>query len=176
MLHRSNVLEHTARVAYLTTKLSESTSLITREAALELAIVHDSEEVITGDIPYLAKVKFPNIKKVVREYFPEHPVTVSSQIVKMADILDVLYEAAVEVQLGSTVPDFAEAPNLVIDMIRSWMDKWKLATGVVNIYNEKKWVINKTYSILKDWSSQFSLISDPFLETVLRIMVSCLLK
>ena len=166
MLNRSNVLEHTARVVYLTIILSEYVSVETREKALKLAIFHDTEEVITGDIPYLAKVKYPDIKTVLKKCFPDKPHTVASQIVKMADILDVLYEAAIEVQSGSRIPDFIGAPDLVIDMVKSWKEKWLEVVDTTTLYNEKHWVSEVAVKTLKKWSGQFVLLSGSFINSV----------
>lgn len=166
MMNRSNVLEHTARVVYLTSILSECVSVVTREESLELAIFHDMEEVITGDIPYLAKVRYPEIKKVLKKCFPDKSPTVASQIVKMADILDVLYEAAIEVQSGSRISDFIDAPDLVIDMVKHWEEKWSEVTNATTLHNEKRWVSEAAIEVLKEWSGQFILLSGSFINSV----------
>jgi 5'-deoxynucleotidase YfbR-like HD superfamily hydrolase len=131
MLYPSNVLEHTARVQYITHLLlneySKYKSLDYKIAydAMSYASEHDVLEALTNDIPYSIKKKYPKLKEalqVVEEsesiaYNLISPSEVSKTIVKLADIVDVMYEAKRELLFGNSQKDFVNIDTAVSNMI-----------------------------------------------------------
>lgn len=131
MLYPSNVLEHTARVQYITHLLlneySKTNTLDHKIAyeAISYASEHDMLEALTNDISYSIKKKYPQLKAALvmveeaesRNYNLINPTEVSEIIVKLADTVDVLYEAKRELLFGNTQREFVEIEEAVNNMI-----------------------------------------------------------
>jgi 5'-deoxynucleotidase YfbR-like HD superfamily hydrolase len=80
--------------------------------AIRMALIHDTEEIVTGDIPAPAKKyldpddkKFLNFKNRAHELLKIRasgmPNEISVHIVKLADFMDALAYLATEIQMGN---------------------------------------------------------------------------
>lgn len=115
---RFNIAEHSAEVCLYTSHIVRAllkSDYITKEQAFEIneyALIHDIPEVITGDIPFPLKSKYPEMKTLldtieedaVVTLIPEYPSDQSAFtkfIVKLADLLAVTREMEYEVQAGN---------------------------------------------------------------------------
>lgn len=131
MLYPSNVLEHTARVQYITHLLLNEyskTNILDYKIAYEAmsyASEHDVLEALTNDIPYSIKKKYPQLKEALLvvetqeaiNYNLISPSEISEIIVKLADTIDVMYEAKRELLFGNSQKEFVNIDDAVNNMI-----------------------------------------------------------
>lgn len=143
MLYPSNVLEHTARVQYITHLLLNEyskTNILDYKIAYEAmsyASEHDVLEALTNDIPYSIKKKYPQLKSALdiveneesRNYNLINPTEVSEIIVKLADTVDVLYEAKRELLFGNTQREFVQIEKAINNMITSVTNRIDKVSG-----------------------------------------------
>lgn len=121
-LSEFNLLEHTARVAFISRELMRvaaerdyAVGDSTKFAVMEYALLHDVSEVILGDITSPTKRTFPKLDKLMKKLEGEvmQPFGVGNisaltkYICKLADIVDCFYEALEEVFLGQRSQEFA---------------------------------------------------------------------
>ena len=120
LVNPESVLEHTGMVAMMTMVLCDMAHIEDRDAYLALrhALVHDVDEILTGDISnptkyasleserVFAEVADINMRKISEQYdFPYHGDWSQDQyssthiIVKLADTIAVFYKAYQEIEL-----------------------------------------------------------------------------
>lgn len=140
MIYPSNVLEHTARVQYLTHLLLDEYQRKFKDEPFDYEVAykatsyaseHDIMEVITNDVSYQVKKAYPELKRILDEVEESErkrnglldPDESVKLIVKMADIIDVTFEAIREVKLGNVQPDFTNIEATVAIMVNSVRNK-----------------------------------------------------
>lgn len=128
--HEENVAEHSFYVMHMVNEicLHYNLSSYTRDYCLQLALVHDIPEAITGDISFdtkdcndeLSKIvnkaeneailkEFPIYQELYKDFLrQEKNRTVSYLIVKIADTASVVKYAELEKDLGNNTPEFVE--------------------------------------------------------------------
>lgn len=104
---RQTVGEHTWRVLVIYTELWG----IPRAEVYQYIIYHDVPEIVTGDVPFMAKRRFPQIKQVLHHIeldhvpkildlkLPEITMEEKGQI-KAADLLEMLFFAVDDYHMG----------------------------------------------------------------------------
>ena len=131
-----SVLEHLGSVTLITMVLSDYFNSkgipVNTEKALRIAITHDLDEVVSGDIPHDAKYQYGKNSEKLREalsYLTEQTIkamysrlnnkelekkylalyyeekekkTIEAKIVKLADFIDVMIYSSVELSLGNS--------------------------------------------------------------------------
>lgn len=117
-LHEESVAEHGFFVAAIVMKLKEEYTF-DLGVALQIAVSHDMPESELNDIPWTIKDKYPKIKEAFAEcekdvlnnmpqsvglgvMLFESQRTIEAQIVKLADAMQVLQYAQVELKLGNS--------------------------------------------------------------------------
>lgn len=135
-LSEFNLLEHTARVAFISRELMRvaanngcTLDSDTKVEVLSYALLHDVSEVILGDVASPTKARFSKLDKLMKKLevevmqpFEVHPIgPLVKYICKLADIVDCFYEALEEVSLGQLSKEFA----LVVDEVEVQLDKAK---------------------------------------------------
>lgn len=117
-LHEESVAEHSFFVAAIVMKLAEKYEFDVGIACI-ISVSHDMPEMELNDVPYTIKAKYPKIKQAFQECEEEvtktlpldvqqgvhefdAQTTIESQIVKLADAIQVKQFAAVELKLGNT--------------------------------------------------------------------------
>lgn len=120
-INRESVAEHSYFVAFYCMILSRFVKNIDREKVFKLALVHDIEETISGDLPHDIKLKYPEFNdtlekmnmSIVKEIFDNNEEfvevwsesrttkTKESQLLKLADLLSVLLYARDEFLTGN---------------------------------------------------------------------------
>ena len=119
-LSEFNLLEHAGRVANICrtimsgVNLSESVKL----HVMEYALLHDYPEVWLNDTPSPIKARYPALdellKSIESEILQPLELELSSLvkwIVKLADVLDCLYESLIELKLGVECAEFSSVVN-----------------------------------------------------------------
>jgi putative nucleotidyltransferase with HDIG domain len=122
-----NVLEHTAVVAIIALRIGSELEGVDMEVLLTRALLHDMEEIITGDIMTPTKYHNEHITKEIKKfeaiaaaevsdmYFGEWAKTVwaeakdstlEGEIIRLADTAAVVYKIRQEQQLGN--PSFGQ--------------------------------------------------------------------
>jgi 5'-deoxynucleotidase YfbR-like HD superfamily hydrolase len=118
-LHEESVAEHGFYVAAIVIKLREKYEFYL-EDALVIAVSHDMTEMELNDCPHIIKQKYPSIAKAYQECeeevadqlpeiiawgsreFDKQDKTVEAKIVHLADCMQCLQFAGVELKLGNT--------------------------------------------------------------------------
>lgn len=135
-LSEFNLLEHTARVAFISRELMRIADdrgcwveYATMFAVMEYALLHDVSEVILGDVTSPTKRAFPKLDKLMKRLEGEvmqpfgvgdiSPLT--KYICKLADIVDCFYEALEEISLGQRSQEFA----MVVSEVEGQLGKVK---------------------------------------------------
>lgn len=119
-LSEFNLLEHAGRVANICrtimsgVNLSESVKL----HVMEYALLHDYPEVWLNDTPSPIKARYPELDTLLKSIESEilQPLELELSplikwIVKLADILDCLYESLIELKLGVECAEFSGVVN-----------------------------------------------------------------
>lgn len=148
-----SVAEHSYYTAYMTMLMCdlvrERGREVDRERAVAMALVHDAEEMFSGDILGPFKHYSPSVTSAIREVnseilpqvFSDLPEdinahltelwqeegrqeTIEAKIVKMADRLSLLAKCAEEVNAGNTF--FQEMHDKELEKIRKVEDAWWL--------------------------------------------------
>jgi putative hydrolase of HD superfamily len=124
-IRKESVSEHCFYVAFYVMMLSRFIPGINVEKALKMALIHDLEESISGDVPHTLKLQYPILnehleetnKKIINDMFsgfdnPDEYIalwqetrgieTEEARLVKVADYLSVLFYSNDEGQLGNT--------------------------------------------------------------------------
>jgi len=106
-MHKEETLSHhSANVAYICSILTEQPDVVLMQAAL----VHDMAEVYTGDVPFPFKAAHPPMKQyldnVEKRCLQDWGLYVQlteeqHQILKAADMLDLVLKAADELAMGN---------------------------------------------------------------------------
>ena len=118
-----SVLEHTAVVAIISLSIGQQLGA-DMDILLKRALLHDMEEVVTGDIPNPTKYHSPNITKAIKDFenvaarevstkyfgdwayeiwYSSKDNSLEGQIVRLADIAAVVYKIRQEVDLGNNL-------------------------------------------------------------------------
>jgi 5'-deoxynucleotidase YfbR-like HD superfamily hydrolase len=140
MIKEETIAHHSANVAYICFILGE-------ENFLYGALVHDTPEVYTGDIPYPFKHQNPALKQFLdaaeegflrhNEMYLEIPEEVQ-QVIKAADMLDLVFKCVDEMQMGNShvyemyktglaalaVLPLPAGPRAKLDAIIEELDAW----------------------------------------------------
>lgn len=105
---RQTVGEHTWRVLVIYTELFG----MPRAEVYKYIIYHDVPEIVTGDIPFLPKRRYPTLKhdltaienEVLRDLSIELPKLLEEEKkqIKVADLLEMLFWAVDDVRIGCT--------------------------------------------------------------------------
>ena len=117
-----SVLEHTAVVSIIALAIGAEVGADSA-TLLEKALLHDMEEVVTGDIPAPTKYHSPEITKAIKafesdaahevalSYFGEwafgtwasaKDISLEGEIIRIADAAAVVYKIRQEIELGNT--------------------------------------------------------------------------
>lgn len=116
--HRSTISEHSFEVTYYSTLIVQflmARNALTAEQGLEVnqySLVHDIPEIFTGDVPYTAKARFPELKdalnrveqEIWEEVLPTFRTPASAEakfICKVADAIAVSREIITEYSMGN---------------------------------------------------------------------------
>lgn len=126
--HRSTISEHSFEVTYYSTLIVQSLvgcGALTPEQGLEVnqySLVHDIPEIFTGDVPYTAKARFPELKETLNkveqeiweEVLPTFRTPASPEakfICKIADAIAVSREIITEYSMGNIFFGESELEN-----------------------------------------------------------------
>lgn len=118
LAHRSTISEHSFEVTYYATLIANklrSLEVIGNTTAIDIieySLVHDIPEIFTGDVPYTAKARFPELKETLnkveeeiwREVLPTFktpPTNEAKFICKIADAIAVSREIITEHSMGN---------------------------------------------------------------------------
>lgn len=118
LAHRSTISEHSFEVTYYATLIANrlrSIEVIGNTTAIDIieySLVHDIPEIFTGDVPYTAKARFPELKETLnkveeeiwREVLPTFktpPTNEAKFICKIADAIAVSREIVTEHSMGN---------------------------------------------------------------------------
>lgn len=118
LAHRSTISEHSFEVTYYATLIANklrSLEVIGNTTAIDIieySLVHDIPEIFTGDVPYTAKARFPELKETLnkveeeiwREVLPTFktpPTNEAKFICKIADAIAVSREIVTEHSMGN---------------------------------------------------------------------------
>jgi len=142
--NKQTVASHSFYVALLTKDICEEYGLSQEDTleAIIYALYHDAPEAVTGDVPYSAKRKHPEIEKALRKaedtIYKELNIERRDEIkaiVKLADVLEAYHYCKAEVALGNTnfIRLREEAHENVVkwrlQVERYWSDKEGNADG-----------------------------------------------
>ena len=160
-IHKENVAEHSFYVALYTMKLCEFLDLNEEvsNTAIKLALIHDVHEIELSDIPHNVKAANPEINKIclkkedefnklhfykfMVEYTRTSNMGLIGTIVNIADILDVLHYAEMEVLLGNS--SFNEVVNSALNRINIEIENLKVILG-----KEKSEALKKEITKVKE--------------------------
>lgn len=126
--HRSTISEHSFEVTYYSTLIVQKLVMdgfLTAEQGLEVnqySLVHDIPEIFTGDVPYTAKARFPELKETLNkveqeiweEVLPTFRTPASAEakfICKVADAIAVSREIMTEFSMGNIFFGESELEN-----------------------------------------------------------------
>ena len=153
--HRSSIAEHSFEVAYYTDLLVKficfGTDLVPANTKIRVnklkgdiltyALHHDLGEITTGDIPYIAKRDFPDLKKAADEAEAQSLVKLGIElttdpmikfIVKVADMLAVSREIQTEVTLGNIYIDkYANVVQEIWHATEKKFDKLRVDPNII---------------------------------------------
>jgi len=121
-INTETVAEHSYFVAFYTMLLADKVYGINTELALKLALVHDIEETISGDLPHNVKEKYPefllNLEEmndsIVKDIFSSNGEyldlwrevrgleTKEARLVHLCDIISVILYTKNEIEMGNT--------------------------------------------------------------------------
>ena len=119
-IHKESVAEHSYFVSFYVMVLSEMIPDIDVEKSIKLALLHDIEEIISGDLPHTVKLKYPEFNDtlekmnllIVKEIFNDNKYidlwkevrllnTKESKLVHLADMISVLLYTRDEIKMGN---------------------------------------------------------------------------
>lgn len=139
-LQDESVAEHSFYVSLFCLKIMKQIPTLTTEEKfkiLTLAILHDTAESVTSDIPHDVKMNYPKMKevleKVEEDYYKENwkeyedALTSTSKIinyiVNLADCYSVYQYCLNEKSLGNVSKDIDDIYNDSQDRIENWTDR-----------------------------------------------------
>ena len=119
---KETVAEHSYFVAFCVMLLSDFLENVNLEKALKLALIHDVEEAISGDLPHDVKMKYPSFNvaleemnlSIAHEIFGDQiqyidlweetrdTKTIEAKLVKFADMFSVLMYCNNEINMGNS--------------------------------------------------------------------------
>lgn len=116
LLHRQNVAEHSYNVAVMTLDLLEQCDTATLQEKYDIlaaALLHDFEELYTGDIISPIKNKIDNMEEIednaVRQVLPDHLIKYwlmsreeHCSVIKVVDLLERIEFCKKEKEVGNT--------------------------------------------------------------------------
>ena len=131
---RRTISQHHYEVAMITNALIDKISLSTgkewstklRADSLQLALIHDLAEVVTGDVSYVTKKKYPELKQVLEtiedNVFNDLKLKTdfdlnSYLVVKTADIIAVSIEIKEQIDLGNSKKFTLNNPRAIIESV-----------------------------------------------------------
>ena len=120
--NKESVAEHSFFVSFYAMFLSDLIEGIDKEKVIKLALIHDLEESISGDIPHNVKDKYPDLNlaiekmnlEIVKEIFQDEKEYIElwketrrvdskeAALMKLCDIISVLLYAEDEIKQGNT--------------------------------------------------------------------------
>ena len=121
-IHKESVAEHSYFVALYSMMLADRLKSIDKVKIMQMALIHDVEEIISGDFPYklkvdnkefsdaLEKINLISISSIFKDYEEyivlwkelKEQITIESKVVKIADEISALIYATSEVNLGNS--------------------------------------------------------------------------
>lgn len=155
-IKNENVAEHSYFVAFYVMMLADLVLEIDKERAMCLALIHDVEESISGDIPHNIKLKYPEMNKslekmnllIAKDIFEdgdylelwketrEHE-TLESKLVLFCDILSGYMYTKDEIKMGNTFMEYINSKQK--EFLLGELSKEKRFKGIEEKINEEKW-------------------------------------